>query len=198
MSDPSRPTPESGTASLERRRALFKGLFGGAAAAGLPLKAHANYTGRYCDKQGGKGRKAEASTFGSVVSLAANNSNECKGYKSAHYTSSGNWPSDCNRGGYYSGYTSGGVIKKDTKFCAAFNLSSSSSGKKDKTLWQLCNDSTSSVEKTYAVAFVNANKLFGSTAPQFPYDPAGVVALYKGAQQSNGATLFSTYLSSLA
>lgn len=200
MSDPSRPTSESGKASLERRRALFKGLSGGAAAAGLPLKAHANYSGRYCDKNGGKGRKAQASTHGSVVSLAAGNPNECKGYSATHYSSGSNWPSSCNRGGYQSSYTdTAGTITKDTKFCKAFNISSSAPGtKKDLTLLQLCQDSASSVEKTYATAFANANKLYGATSPQFPYEPAGVVALYKGVQQSDGATLFSSYLSSMA
>lgn len=202
MSDTNRtPDSSTGKSALERRRVLFKGLFGGAAAAGagMPLKAHANYTGKYCDKQGGKGRKAEASTHGSVVSLANGNNNECKGHKRDHYCSSGNWPSSCNRGNYWSNYTSGGVITKDTKFCRAFNFASSSTGKKDMTLWQLCNDTTDSVERTYAIAFANANKLFGSTFPQFPYEPADVVVLYRDPMRvTQGKALFDNYLSTMS
>lgn len=190
------------TPSIERRRALFKGLLGGAAAAGVPLKAHANYSGKFCDKtpDGKKCRRAEASTFGSVISLANGNDKECKGYKREHYCVSSNWPSNCNQGGHWSSYTTGGVITKDTRFCRAFNISSTSTGKKDMTLWALCNDTTSSDERTYAIAFANANKLFGNVAPNaiFPYDPASVVNLYKGALKAQGATLFTTYLSAMA
>jgi hypothetical protein len=200
MSDSSDPqTAEASSTSLQRRRALFKGLFGGAAAAAVPLKAQANFSGRYCDKQGGKCRKAEASTFGSVISLAPNNPNECKGHSHGHYCDSTKWTFSCNNGGHYSSYTNGGTITKDTRFCRAFNISDRAYGtKKDMTLFQLCNDTVSSVEKTYAVAFANANKLYGSTSPQFPYDPAGVVVLYKGAQQTQGRTLFDSYLSQMS
>lgn len=205
MSEPRDPHQEPATSlSAARRRALFKGLFGGAAAAGagLPLKAQANFSGRFCDKtpDGKKGRKAEASTHGSVVSLAGGNNNECKGYKLEHYASSGNWPANCNRGGYYCNYTTGGVVTKDTKFCQVFNIGKSSTGKQDMTLLALCKDTQSSDERTYAIAFANANKLFGNVAPSaiFPYEPSGVVILYNGALKSQGALLFANYLSSMA
>lgn len=91
------------------------------------------------------------------------------------------------------------MITKDTKFCRAFNLGSSSTGKKDMTLWQLCNDATDSTERTYAIAFANANKLFGSTFPQFPYEPADVVTVYRDALRvSQGKALFDNYLTTMS
>ena len=125
-------------------------------------------------------------------------SDEVMAKRCSHYSSSGNWPSNCNNGST--------TITCNSTFATAFGCpggSSDSSGtvkgqpgcRLDKTLLQLCTSYSTSQEAHWATALGNANKLaVPAMGAAFPYSQGQVVGHYQDvAQRSSAYSFYTTY-----
>jgi hypothetical protein len=200
---------------INRRRDILKRIGQASAVAGVaasPVTALAGSARKWCKNPVDQTKCVHASIsgMGSVV-MSAEASNEVMSRKCSHYASYSNWPASCSNGSQ-SIICNQSNDNNNTKFCVAFNCTSTSAQDSqgrpryigstlnsacllNKSLSTLCSSYSSTPEAHWATALGNANKLAVPVqgAP-FPYTPAQVVSYYSDAVMASSAyTFFSTY-----
>lgn len=219
--DPSRPsgTPDThgvpdtkAFASDEQRRQVLRAAVAGSALAGLPFAANATTNRPHCRKDN-KNYHPTASAVGSLIASGTGSLAPMGGYGFMHYRQSGSWGGwACTNGGSVTmNYNNcanqnppGGVSK--LKFYQVFSISyASATTTERRDCEEILRLYYSTEQAHFLVAILNANKR--NVAPLvFPYNPAGVISLYKGVNplpngipvanlRNNAVILFRDYLS---
>jgi hypothetical protein len=196
-----------GQRSIEERRRVLRSLGVGSAVVGAPALATAAAPGSHCkSKLDNKKYKPTASAVGSVLASVATTKPPMYGHSCSDYRNSSYWGT---------GWTNGkgrpltyDLCAKDpatgTRFYEAFNLPNPYAGSKFRRCADILRNYPTSDEAIWLTALCNANKL--AAASLFPYEPAGVLALYvnqnplmgnfsDSSLHAKAKTLFRDYLS---
>jgi hypothetical protein len=201
-------------ASDEQRRQVLRAAVAGSALAGLPFAANA--TNRPHCRKDNKNYHPTASAVGSLIASATGSVDPIKGHNCNHYRQAGSWTGwTCTNGSSVTmtfdkcanQYPPGGVTK--LRFHEVFQISYWSATTAERRDCEEILRSYSTTEQAhFLVAIFNANKR--NVAPAvFPYNPAGVISLYKGVNplpngipvanlRNNAMILFRDYLSTEA
>lgn len=192
---PNVPTPpgtrgetERLSSPVSRRRTLLRSLAaaGGVAGSGLPLSAHAYFSGKYCTHPyTGKNHQATVSGCQSVIlSLKTGNTNLVKGHNCQHYKTQSNWPTGCSNG-YGLNFTS------ETSFAKVFRCPTTNY--RNQSLRWLCINRPTSDEAHWAAAIANAKK-----RSPFSYTQKEVVDFYNGSRYAAALGFFKDFCETLA
>lgn len=172
--------------SIQRRRALLRGLSAGAALSGaaVPMSALAGGGRKSCFHKDRPTQmcKATVSGFRSVIASGQlNDWPESPGRHCSYYKDASNWPGSSSK--YCKGWNNTSYTR-DARFKQVFNCGGG--GYNDWKIKDIMDQQVDCPQRTWITACLNATKLGSS----FCYTPSEVVALYNDSSRNAEATVF--------